>query len=66
MSTLWRGKMKGFNNGVKVGIIMEIISGVTMAILVIMGKMIPNVVAWIFMIGLIITIVSSLYSLKQR
>lgn len=58
--------MKSFNNGVKVGIIMEIISGVTMAILVIMGRMIPNVVAWIFMIGLIITIVSSLYSLKQR
>lgn len=51
--------MKHFNKGVKTGLMIELIAGIVMVILVLIESPIPDLVAWVFTVGLIITLVSS-------
>jgi hypothetical protein len=51
--------------GAKIGLIIEIIAGFIMAILIIINKPVPTVVAWLFAIGVIIALACSLKDLKK-
>ena len=56
--------MKGFSNTTKVGLIIMLIAGIIMALLVVVSKPVPDLVAWIFFVGLVISIVSVLFAKK--
>lgn len=58
--------MREINKGAKTGILIEIIAGIIMAALVIASKPIPTLVAWLFVVGLIIALVSSFIALKKE
>jgi hypothetical protein len=58
--------MKNFNKGVKTGLMIELIAGIVMAILIIIENPIPDLVAWIFIVGLIITLVSLFIAKKNK
>lgn len=57
--------MNRISKGAKIGLIIEIIAGIIMAILVIVNKPVPAVVAWLFTIGLVIALVGSLKEFKK-
>ena len=57
--------MNRISKGAKIGLIIEIIAGIIMAILVIVNKPVPTVVAWLFGIGLVIALACSLKELKK-
>ena len=57
--------MKDFCNATKAGLIIMLIAGIIMALLVVVSKPVPDVVAWIFFAGLIISIVSALFVRKH-
>jgi len=57
--------MNKISKGAKIGLLIELISGVIMAILIITSKPVPTAVAWLFVVGLIITLTSSLMELKK-
>lgn len=58
-------EMKDFNNATKAGLIIMLIAGIIMALLVVVSKPVPDVVAWIFFAGLIISIASALFVRKH-
>jgi len=58
-------EMKDFSNATKVGLLIMLIAGIIMAFLVVVSKPVPDLVAWIFFIGLIISIVSALFVRKR-
>ena len=58
-------EMKDFSNGTKAGLMIMLIAGIIMALLVVASKPVPNLVAWIFFAGLIISIVSALFVRKH-
>ncbi len=41
-------EMKDFSNATKAGLIIMLIAGIIMALLVVVSKPVPNLVAWIF------------------
>ena len=49
----------------KIGLIMEAIAGISMGILVLLDKPIPDLIAWGFFAGLIIAIVPDLLRSKK-
>ena len=49
----------------KIGLIMEAIAGISMGILVLIDKPIPDLIAWVFFAGLIIAIVPDLLKSKK-
>lgn len=49
-----------------VGLVIEMIAGIIMAIMVIANTVIPDVIAWIFEVGLVITLVSCVFTLGKR
>lgn len=49
----------------KIGLIMEAIAGISMGILVLLDKPIPDLIAWVFFAGLIIAIVPDLLKSKK-
>ncbi len=57
--------MKDFSNATKAGLIIMLIAGIIMAVLVIVSKPVPDLVAWIFFTGLIVSIVSALFVKKH-
>ena len=57
--------MKDDCNATKVGLIIMLIAGFIMALLVVAGKPVPGLVAWIFFVGLVISIVSTLFVKKH-
>lgn len=57
--------MNKISKGAKIGLLIELISGIIMAILIITSKPVPTVVAWLFVVGLIITLAYSLMELKK-
>ena len=57
--------MKDFSNATKVGLIIMLIAGIIMALLVVISKPVPNLVAWIFFTGMIISIVSTLFARRR-
>jgi len=57
--------MKDFSNATKAGLIIMLIAGIIMALLVVVSKPVPDLVAWIFFLGLIISIVSALLVKKR-
>ena len=57
--------MKGFSNATKVGLIIMLIAGIIMAFLVVISKPVPDLVAWVFFTGLIISVVSALFVRKR-
>ncbi len=57
--------MDRISKGAKIGLLIEIIAGIIMAILVIANKPVPIVVAWLFAIGLIIALACSFTKLKK-
>lgn len=59
-------KMKKIGKGELLGIIIETIVGAIMGIMVIANMTIPDVVAWIFGIGCIVTLVSCLNTIRKR
>ena len=57
--------MKKFSNAAKVGLIMMLIAGIIMALLVVVSKPVPDMVAWIFFAGLFLSIASALFVKKR-
>ena len=57
--------MKSLSKAIKVGMIIMLIAGMIMALLIVVGKPVPNLVAWIFFVGLVISIASTLF-IKKR
>ena len=57
--------MRDFNKGTKIGMIIMLIAGIVMAILVVVSEPVPNLVAWIFFAGLVISIASALFAKKR-
>lgn len=57
--------MKDFSNATKAGLIIMLVAGIIMAFLVVVSRPIPDVVAWIFFTGLIISIASALFVRKR-
>ncbi|WIV10559.1 hypothetical protein [Proteiniborus sp. MB09-C3] len=57
--------MNRINKGAKIGLMIEMFAGIIMAILVIVNKPIPTVVAWLFGVGVVIALASSLKELKK-
>lgn len=57
--------MKDFSKATKIGIIIMIIAGIGMAILVVVNEPVPDLIAWIFFAGLVISIVSTLFVKKR-
>lgn len=49
----------------KIGLIMQAIAGIGMGVLVLIDKPIPDLVAWIFFVGLVIAIVPDLTRTKK-
>lgn len=58
--------MKSFSKATKVGMIIMLIAGIIMALLVVISKPVPDLVAWIFFAGLVISIASTLLAKKDR
>jgi nitrate/nitrite transporter NarK len=54
------------NKGAKIGIMVEIIVLVIMILLMLFNKTIPSVLSWIFIIGLAIALVGTLFELSKR
>jgi nitrate/nitrite transporter NarK len=54
------------NKGAKIGIMIEIIVLVIMILLMLFSKTIPSVLSWIFIIGLVIALVGTLFELSKR
>ena len=57
--------MKSFSKATKVGMIIMLIAGIIMALLVVVSKPVPDLVAWIFFAGLVISIASTLFTKKR-
>lgn len=57
--------MSSFSKPTKVGMIIMLIAGIIMALLAVAGKPVPDLVAWIFFAGLVISIVST-FLVKKR
>lgn len=57
--------MRDFNKGTKIGMIIMLIAGIVMAILVVVSETVPSFVAWIFFVGLVISIASTLFVRKR-
>ena len=60
-----KNEMKDFSKATKIGMIIMLIAGTVMAILVVTSKPVPNPVAWVFFVGLVISIASTLF-VKRR
>lgn len=58
-------RLKDFSNVTKTGLIIMLIAGIVMALLVVISKPVPDLVAWIFFIGMAISIASVLF-IKKR
>ena len=58
--------MKDFSKATKIGMIIMIIAGIVMAILVVISEPVPNLAAWIFFAGLVISIASTLFVKKKK
>lgn len=58
--------MKNLSKCTIVGLVIEMIAGIIMAIMVIANTVIPDVIAWIFEVGLVITLVSCVFTLGKR
>ena len=58
-------EMKFFSKATKAGMIIMLIAGTIMALLVVVSKPVPNLVAWIFFVGLVISIASTLFVKKR-
>lgn len=54
--------MKDYSNATKVGLIIMLIAGVIMASLVVVSKPVPDVIAWIFFVGLAMSDASALFT----
>ena len=57
--------MKDFGKATKVGLIIMLITGTIMALLVVVSKPVPDLIAWIFFVGLVISIASALFVKKR-
>lgn len=56
---------KKLSSNAKIGLIMEVIAGISMGVLVLLDKPVPGLIAWIFFAGLIIAIVPDLLRSKK-
>lgn len=54
-----------FSKVTKVGMIIMLIAGAIMAFLVVASKPVPDLVAWIFLAGLAVSIVSAIFVKKS-
>ena len=57
--------MKRFSKATAVGLIIMLIAGIIMALLVVLSRPVPDLVAWIFFAGLVISVVSALFVKKR-
>ena len=57
--------MKSFSKATMVGMIIMLIAGIIMALLVVVSKPVPDLVAWLFFVGLVISIASALFFKKS-
>ena len=56
--------MKKIGKGAKVGLLIEMIAGIIIATLIVVSRPIPDIVVWIFMLGMIATLFSSLVEIR--
>ena len=57
---------KGFNNGMKSGLLIMGISGIIMALEVFLEKPVIDLVAWLFFVGMGIALISSIILLRKN
>ena len=57
--------MKLLSKAAKIGMYIMPAAGAVMAVLVVISKAIPNVVAWIFFVGMVLSLASVLFSKKN-
>lgn len=57
--------MRNFNSGMKSGLIISILAFIVMIVLVLISKSIPNLVFYLFVVGLVIAIASAFIKRKQ-
>lgn len=58
--------MKDINKGVTIGILIEIVALAVMGVLMLNNQIIPSVLAWIFSVGLIISLGSTFISFQKK
>ena len=57
--------MKLLSKAAKIGMYIMPAAGAVMAVPVVISKAIPNVVAWIFVVGAVLSLASALFSKKN-
>lgn len=57
---------KNFNTGTKLGLVIMLLTGLAMVFLILTGKPVYDITAMSFLVGMIITLVSSFYNRKTR
>ena len=57
--------MRGFSDATKAGLTIMLIAGLIVAFLVVVSKPVPDLIAWIFLTGMIISLVSALFVRKR-
>lgn len=58
--------LQKLNYGAIVGLLIQTIAGIIMGVLVLMGRPVPDVAAWIFFAGTILTLVFTLFVKKKE
>ena len=58
--------IKLFSKGTIVGMTVMMVTGIIMALLVLVSKPVPDVIAWIFCAGLVISFVSAIVANKKQ
>lgn len=57
---------KGFNNGMKTGLIIMGIAGIIMALEVLFEKPVIDLVVWLFCLGMVVTLISSFVMRRKK
>ena len=57
--------MRSFNKVAKAGMIIMLTAGMIMALLVVLGRPVPDLAAWLFFVGLAVSVVFTLFVKKS-
>lgn len=57
---------KGFNNGMKTGLVIMGFAGIIMALEVLFEKPVLDLVVWLFFLGMAVTLISSLVMRRKK
>lgn len=57
---------KGFNYGMKTGVVIMGIAGIIMTLLVLLGKPVPDLIVWLFCFGMAFILISSFVMRRKK